>query len=346
MFGAAKALFSTQTGDAIVKPSKAVAQLRVEHFVCEPQQLRYPSNLDFSHATFKLRDVTLLEAVPRGAVQSVNLNGNELTSLEIINRFQAAKVVVACANSLQVGGGLVLRMPKLVELDLGSNRLVAIPPLSELPNLQILRLQRNQIARNWGELAATAKSLQELDVSHNRLAWRQPTGEFEAAMGVLGSLKKLKELRLGGNPVSDTPALRYMVLSHSPKLQRLDGLAVSEHERAGRAGAGAHLSQVQSSMMVPACDSEDEDQYGRGSPGGARGGGARGGGSSNRGPLEEYMPRRDRRTEGADASAMVSLDALSATRRKPPSAGEAENVCARPAVLPMVPRGICSLELA
>ena len=33
-----------------------------------------------------------------------------------------------------------------------------------------------------------------------RLAWKQPTGEFEAAMGVLASLKKLKELRLGGNP--------------------------------------------------------------------------------------------------------------------------------------------------
>jgi len=168
MFASAKALFTTQTGDAIVVPSKPASQLKSEHFVCDPTQLRYPSNLDFSHGNFKLRDVSLLEAVPRGAVQNINLSSNELTSLELVNRFQAAKVVHAASNSLQVGGGMVLRLPKLVELDLASNRLVAIPPLSDLPQLQVLRLQRNQIARNWGELASTAKSLQELDVSHNR----------------------------------------------------------------------------------------------------------------------------------------------------------------------------------
>ena len=109
-------------------------------------------------------------------------------------------------------GGLLVLVERvavdgLVELDLASNRLVAVPPLGELPMLQVLRLQRNQIARNWGELSAAQTSLRELDVSHNRLAWQQPTGEFDAAMQVLSSLRKLKELRLGGNPISETPAL-------------------------------------------------------------------------------------------------------------------------------------------
>ena len=226
MLRSAKALFTAQTGEAISKPSKQTNQLRPEHFVCEPSNLRYPATFDLSHATFKLRDISLLEAVPRGAAQMINLSGNDLTSLEIINRFQALRTVLASANSLQVGGGLVLRLPKLVELDLASNRLVAVPPLSELPQLQVLRLQRNQIARNWGELSTASGTLRELDVSHNRLAWRQPTGEFDAAMRVLGSLKKLKELRLGGNPVSDTPALRYQLLSFAPRLTRLDGLQV------------------------------------------------------------------------------------------------------------------------
>ena len=67
-------------------------------------------------------------------------------------------------------------------------------------------------------------------------------------MGVLGSLKKLRELRLGGNPVSDTPALRYLVLSHTPRLARFDGTAVTEDERAGRAHAGGALA-VQSACL-------------------------------------------------------------------------------------------------
>ena len=265
MLRSAKALFSTQTGEAVVNPTKVAAQLRPEHLVADPSLLRHPATLDFSHASFKLRDISLLEAVPRGAPQSINLSGNELTSLELINRFGQLRTLIACANSLQVGGGLVLRLPKLVELDLASNRLVAVPPLSELPQLQTLYLQRNQIARNWGELSSASNSLRELDVSHNRLAWRQPTGEFEAAMGVLASLKKLKELRLGGNPVSDTPALRYMVLSYAPKLTRLDGTNVSEPERRGRGDPGGSLVQpISSAMMVPpgASDGEEEDRGG------------------------------------------------------------------------------------
>lgn len=215
MFASAKAMFATHTGEAVAPPqgSKAAGQLRPEHFVVEPSQLRYPSTLDFSHAGFKLRDISLLEAVPKGAAQKLNLGGNELVSLEVINRFQQLRSLVACANSLQIGGGLVLRLPKLTELDLASNRLVAVPPLAEMPQLQVLRLQRNQISRNWGELSSAALSLRDLDVSQNRLSWQQRTGEFDAAMGVLSGLKKLKELRLGGNPISDTPALRYLVLT-------------------------------------------------------------------------------------------------------------------------------------
>ena len=70
MLKSARSLFSTHTGEGVANPnpssSKSVAQLKPEHFVVEPSNLRYPSTLDFSHACFKLRDVSLLEAVPRG----------------------------------------------------------------------------------------------------------------------------------------------------------------------------------------------------------------------------------------------------------------------------------------
>ena len=209
----AKSLFQGSSGEVVVPPSKTAHQLKEEHFAADPATLRHPSVLDFSHANFKLRDISALALVPKGSPSSVNLGGNELTSLEALNRFGSLKTVVACANSLQVGGGLVLRLPKLVELDLASNRLVAIPPLSELPTLQVLRLQRNQIHRNWAELSTAATSLRELDVSQNRLAWAQPTGEFDAALRVLSSLKRLKELRVGGNPISETPALRHLMIT-------------------------------------------------------------------------------------------------------------------------------------
>ena len=43
-------------------------------------------------------------------------------------------------------------------------------------------------------------TLKELDVSRNRLGWKQQGGEFEAAMTVLGKMKRLRELRIGQQP--------------------------------------------------------------------------------------------------------------------------------------------------
>ena len=98
-----------KSGDVIVPPSRLTHGLKDEHFVGDVTTLRYPATLDFSHANFKLRDISLLAQVPKGAPQTINLGGNELTSLEEVNRFPALRSLVACANSLQVGGGLILR---------------------------------------------------------------------------------------------------------------------------------------------------------------------------------------------------------------------------------------------
>ena len=117
----------------------------------------------------------------------------------------------------------MLRLPRLQELDLSGNKLVAVPPLDGLPQLQVLHLQRNQIASNWEELQVCASTLREVDVSHNRLSWAQQHGEFESAMAALSKLKRLRELRLVGNPVAETPGMRFFLITAAPKLDALPG---------------------------------------------------------------------------------------------------------------------------
>ena len=234
MWQTAQDLFNGAPTQAVVTPARQTRELSSDSFTCELSALRFPTLLDFSHANFKLRELNMLKQVRDSAIREINVSGNELHSLEVLNRFHQLRSVAACANTLQVGAGLVLRLPRLQELDLASNKLLAVPPLSDLPQLQALRLQRNQISRNWSELSFVSKSLKDLDVSHNRLNWVQSNGEFDAAMQVLNALKGLKELRLGGNPISETPALRYLVINYAPKLMRLDGLPVTEVERRGK----------------------------------------------------------------------------------------------------------------
>ena len=46
--------------------------------------------------------------------------------------------------------------------------------------------------------------------------------------------KRLRELRLVGNPVAETPGMRFFLITAAPKLERLDGWDVSESERRGK----------------------------------------------------------------------------------------------------------------
>ena len=148
-----------------VPPGFVTSELRPEHVTCSLRSLRYPATLDFSHPHFRLRDIGPLHQVPEGAIRDLNLANNELGSLESVNRFSQLKRLLANGNMLQIGGGLVLRLPRLLEIDLSNNRLVAIPPLEELPSLQILRLQRNQISTNWEELRQVSRK------SHSAFAY-------------------------------------------------------------------------------------------------------------------------------------------------------------------------------
>jgi len=198
-----RALFKPKA--EVVPPRRVTDVLLPEHVSCPLDSLRHPAALDFSHANFKLRGLDALAAVREGALTELNVACNDLTSLAALNRFQQLRKIIATGNRLQIGSGLVLRLPRLQEIDLSHNSLTAVPPLDVLPQLQVLRLQRNQITSNFQELQRRAASLRELDISRNRLQWRQAGGEFEAGMAVLAKLKRLKDLRFAGNPVRPQP---------------------------------------------------------------------------------------------------------------------------------------------
>ena len=130
-------LFSSSP--AIVPPKQPVDALKPEHFSADPSSLRFPATLDFKSANFKLRTLDgPLSRVRESAPREIDLTLNELQSLTPLNRFQQLRVLNACGNSLVIGGGVVLRLPRLQELDLSGNRLVSVPPLNELPQLQVL----------------------------------------------------------------------------------------------------------------------------------------------------------------------------------------------------------------
>ena len=157
-------LFSSSP--AVVPPKEPTDTLKTEHFSVDPASLRFPANLDFKSANFKLRTLDgPLSRVRESAPREIDLTCNELQSLTALNRFQQLRVLNAMGNALVIGGGVVLRLPRLQELDLSGNRLVSVPPLNELPQLQVLRLQRNQITSNWEELQRRAGSLREVPLA-------------------------------------------------------------------------------------------------------------------------------------------------------------------------------------
>lgn len=141
-------------------------------------------------------------AADHPALQSLNLSSNALADVR----------------------HLQLLPLSLTQLDLGTNRLVALPPElgSWLPNLRLLRLRGNAL-ESLRPLASCAR-LQTLDVGANRVA-------LLSELRFLQSLAQLRHLALDGNPLTDSAAYRREVLAMLPQLQTLDGREVTTAER-------------------------------------------------------------------------------------------------------------------
>jgi Leucine-rich repeat (LRR) protein len=122
---------------SVLTPLQPTSVLSPEHFSAPLQELRYPAKLDFSHERFRLRSLSLLSMMKESALQEIDLSDNELQSLHELQRFSALKTLSARRNSLISGPGMQFTMHRLSRLDVSDNRLTEVPPLKELPLLQV-----------------------------------------------------------------------------------------------------------------------------------------------------------------------------------------------------------------
>ncbi|KAK1942383.1 Protein tilB [Phytophthora citrophthora] len=136
------------------------------------------------------------------ALQSLNLSNNALRDVRYLKMLPRS----------------------LMQLDLGGNRLCALPEeLSEwLPDLKLLRLRCNAL-ESLRPLSGCNK-LQTLDVGGNRMA-------LVSELRFLQSLTQLRHLSLDGNPIANATTYRRETLAMLPLLQSLDGQEVTAAEK-------------------------------------------------------------------------------------------------------------------
>jgi len=172
-----------------------------------------------------LNDNRLEELPPLGmpALKSVSFARNKIS---VCHAFQGHPRV----ESLDIRGNRLIDcegvrcMPVLTNLNLASNRLESLRGLSA-PRLVTLDASDNRLKcldGTWADLPA----LKILDVARNKVS---ETLGFSS----LGLLQPLEEIRVEGNPVTETSNVRFEVLIVHKKVKRIDGEDVVDDDLAG-----------------------------------------------------------------------------------------------------------------
>ncbi|KAF1778730.1 Leucine-rich repeat domain, L domain-like [Phytophthora cactorum] len=127
-------------------------------------------------------------------------------------------------NALRDVRHLQLLPRSLTQLDLGGNRLSALPEElgTWLPDLRLLRLRANALESLRPLIGC--KDLQTLDGGANRVV-------LVSELRFLEPLTQLRHLSLDGNPLANSPTYRREVLAMLPQLQTLDGQDITAAER-------------------------------------------------------------------------------------------------------------------
>eukprot|EP00959_Pyramimonas_sp_CCMP1952_P090451 1893426-Pyramimonas_sp.AAC.2 len=159
-------------------------------------------------------------------LEELSLAGNNISVIEGINNCQKLEDLNLCDNNLSTLKG-VSRLPMLDCLRVDGNQLRSLEglnkPLNELTELYIAR---NFLTSLEG-LGKSCPNLEILDAAENKLA------SVKRLHVALGSLAKLKELRLTGNPLvaANAGTYRQRVASALKQIEYLDDELVTETEQ-------------------------------------------------------------------------------------------------------------------
>lgn len=174
----------------------------------EAFQLYFPGLLSEGLLELILKE-NKLAAVPLGIkdlqrIRSIDLSHNAITSLPSVDTWEAIsgslELLDLSFNQLESIGELA-PLSKLSSLKVDANKLSSLDGISwnKLKQLVTLTAVSNQIAEIPDEIEERADSLENLDLSENKIV-NVPVAMRE--------LKKLKSLSLSGNPIKDQKAVK------------------------------------------------------------------------------------------------------------------------------------------
>lgn len=174
-------------------------------------------------ASNQLTQLPSLGALPR--LRFLRLEGNQIVSLEAFNGHASLQELELQGNQLTSLKGLGL-MEQLRKLNASGNQLASLEGL-DAPALTWLDISANQLASL--EHIIGVPSLQELAASENQIPGpAEPDTLPNEILRLSSETPQLTTLSLAGNPVAD---LKSEILVCLPKLQTLDGEAVTEEDR-------------------------------------------------------------------------------------------------------------------
>ncbi|XP_078335232.1 uncharacterized protein LOC111135443 isoform X1 [Crassostrea virginica] len=138
------------------------------------------------------------------ALEELTLSANRIVTVNSKNLPTSLKVLELCANLISDLSALCVRPPPLIHLGLGSNKISFIGDYLT--------------GDFWPDLLS-------LDLSHNNLS------DLLDVIRKLGSLPKLRNLILQGNPLSLIPGYRGYTIDSLRKLSILDDIMISADEK-------------------------------------------------------------------------------------------------------------------
>uniref|UniRef100_A0A8C5PJ74 Leucine-rich repeat-containing protein 23 n=1 Tax=Leptobrachium leishanense TaxID=445787 RepID=A0A8C5PJ74_9ANUR len=173
-----------------------------------------------SFAQNRIRSVQGL-ALPR--LESLNLIGNELRTLEDMDCSKLSSLVKLELRGNQLLSTAGLNLPSLRELYLAQNNIKILEGLESLVNLTTLHLRDNQLQTLDG-FSERLKALQYLNLRGNLVSSLQEIPKLQC-------LPMLRALVLRENPCDEEEGYRMEVLIALPHLQRLDKEFFEEEEK-------------------------------------------------------------------------------------------------------------------